>query len=435
MTEREVEERLAGIGLPDDIDEVLLAGGATPDAAALARIRQMTLTKAGAGRAPVRRRPWRQRIWAVAAAVALVAVSATVALGPSAVLARLLSYVPGLGLRDPSAVRLAAAEPVRLTRGAQWVEVRALLADEQGVTLNLYASGAHLSVENAVLLDGGEAVKPKSASVATSSNPESEGWYFFEHKLDGGVRRVGLMVEGADPWRLEVPLVPGDQLIPADQFGPSTTVNGYTIAARARPAEDRLDLSLLVQGAPAGTRITSLGRNFGALPATRLMEVTAGGRPLTAVPGDGGVMGELWLRSFAPVPAGSTVTVTVPALEAEEPGETRVRLPVTGGPVNREVTLGRWKLTLLRVEPDEGGIRVYVDLGPHLATSLAGFAGLEAGGRATSWGYQSDEQTGRMTWFHVPQEALGKGSVTLTLKRPTVVIEGPWVIEVPVQGK
>jgi hypothetical protein len=431
MTERKVEEHLAGIGLPDDIDDVLLARGATPDAAALERIRQMTLAKVGAGRAPVRRRTWRQRVWAAAAAVALVAVGATVALGPAEVLARLLSYVPGLGLRDPAAVRLAAAEPVRLTRGAQWVEVRALLADEQGVTVNVYASGANLTVENAVLLDGGEAVRPKSASVATSSKPESEGWYFFEHKLDAGVRRVGLMVEGTDPWRLEVPLVPGDQLIPADQFGPSATANGYTIAARARPAEDRLDLSLLVQGAPAGTRVTSLGRYFGAMPATRLLEAATGGRPLTAVPGDSGVMGELWLRSFEPVSAGSTVTVTVPALEAEEPGEARVRLPVTEGPVNREATLGRWKLTLLRVEREEGGIRVYVDLGPHLATSLAGFSGLEAGGRAISWGYQSDEQTGRMTWFHVPQEALGKGSVTLTLKQPTVVIEGPWVIEVP----
>jgi len=423
------QKRMAALGLPDDLPEVALHDAPAPDAMAVERIRRMTMAKAGlvgpAGHA--KKAPWTRRplAWGVAASLALVMFGSIAVAGPSQVWNKLLSYVPGFGATDVASVRLALAGPVRVEAGSGIIEVRGLIVSGESATLRVFTRGFRMDIDSVSLLNALGQELPRTGASVGASTDFSEGWFVFTGNVGAETRSLTVKVGDVD---VPVALVPSDQLLSVGQFGPSAFVNGYEVAAQVSAYVDRTAVTLLIGGAPDGVQISGLGRK--SVTPARPVTLTAGGR--TWYPDrPGGSPGSVWHLEAEPLPAGTaTVTLTVPALEIYERGDATVTLKVADGPLDRIVQVGRWPLKLTRTEVVDGNLRIHVDPGPAGSSYLAWILDVK-GKQIDHWSWQMDEETGRMLYFEVPI-AKGARSVTLTLSRPEVVVEGPWTFEVPV---
>ncbi|MGE5676171.1 MAG: hypothetical protein ACM3XM_20210, partial [Mycobacterium leprae] len=119
-----------------------------------------------------------------------------------------------------------------------------------------------------------------------------------------------------------------------------------------------------------------------------------------------------------------------PALEVTEPGEAQFTVALVTGPLDKVVHLGRWDLRLTHSDWDGKTLRIYVGLGPTGSQYLAGFGQVESP-QLSGWHSLADS-SGRMEFFDF-EPPPGAKSVAVKLGRPTVVIEGPWQVSVPVQ--
>lgn len=433
--EFDIAKELAELGLPDDLARVALNDEAPPTPEAVARIKQMTMARVAQGarepaRVPVlqprRRRPWLSLV--AAAAAGLLAVTGI--LGPKNVLAevqRLLSYVPGFGVREPGTLQLAAAGPVRLERGDRWVEVAGVLADQDSIIVHVMSQDVGLAVEN-VSLDrlpltrGGTDV---SRGVGVVSR--YDGWYAFKGKVGPELDQLVIVVGDSEPWTLTVPLVPADRLAPVADFSPAAVSNGYTVQAQVRSYPDRADLTLLVRGGVPGSRVSGtvyrepVTLSAGPWQSTRMEQISL----------DGG--GELFRREADPVPAEAAVArVMVPSLSVDEPGEASLRLAVANRDVNQTVRLGRWNLRIIRTEVLETGLRVYVEPEAKATAKLDRPLRLAVNGVSVSSSGKLNERTQQVEWLEFPVASVMK-SLKLSLTGASVTVSGPWVIEAPVQ--
>lgn len=222
---------------------------------------------------------------------------------------------------------------------------------------------------------------------------------------------------------MTVPVEPGQALAALDQFGPWTTVNGYTVAARLTNEVDRSVVDLLIQGGTAGSRVSQVGRHYGELPATQLATLAAGGesQELAVV----GNYGGLHRLQGAPLDQ-DQATLTVPALEVAVPATAQVRLPVTSGPVGKEFTLGQWPVTIVRSELVDDELGLYFDLGPVEAIALIYFRPVRLNGKLIphSMG-EVDQDTGQLVYLQFPLPARAK-EVTVTFGDARIMVQGPW---------
>ena len=433
--ERDLHERLAPLGLPDDLPEVALRQGPAPDAAALERIKARALARAAEASAPTAvshaPTPRKMRRWprALAAAVAVIALTVVAVPGSRQALARFLQFVPGFGAREAGAVRWAAVRPVRQERNGAWVEVAGLMAGPDGVTVNLRTAGVPIDFRTVFLEDGaGHRIPLASGSWSTNSEQTYDGWLTAQGSFTPDGRAVTVVIEGAQPWRVPLNLVPGDQLQGMDQFGPTATAGGYTIAARVTAEASRSRLDVLVRSTREGARVEALGQSVPRRPMTLTTpDWTDLPRPKEAG------RSELFQYEAAPLPPGANqATLTIPVIEVSEPGEGKVSLPATAGTVGQTVTIGRWSLKLLRTEQVNDELRVYVEPGGAGGPEyLWAFDELKVNGQSDSWSRYHSPETGRLVWFafRPPQ---GARSVTLTLGRPQVAVTGPWTLTLPV---
>lgn len=432
--EKRLQAQLAPLGLPDDLVEIALKDAPALAPEALARIRKRTLDRAAGGdRVPVQRKPRRLAVWAAAAALALVAVGTTAVVGPDQVWARFMQYVPGFGTRDAGEATLAAERPVRVEEGGKWVEVRGLMAGEQGISVRVATHGVPLSLANVLLEAGGTQVPMTSGHYSTGGGQDYEGWLWTpENNLSTDLRSVAVLVrDGTREWRIPLALVPGSQLVAIEQFGPSATVSRYRLAARLTAYENRTALTVLT-GAPAGEMVIELGRNFPDMAADRPLTLSAPG--WEREPGSrGDTLDETWEFETDSLPAGAeSVRLTVPAVEVRQTGQAKVRLPVATGDVNQTVQVGDWPVTITRTEDLGGGsLKLWFDLGPAGTRYLTGLGLVKQGGREVSRSWKVDEVHGQMEWMVIDLKP-GAKSVMLTLGEPHIVVEGPWVIDLPV---
>jgi hypothetical protein len=420
--ERDLQAELAPVGLPDDLPEVALTGEPAPDAAALGRIKQRALARVAAVvpedvRVEAARRRPRRWAWNLAAAVALLALTTTVVVGPDQVRAYVGRFIPGLGLADQTGVRLAAAAPVRAVQDNQRVEVLGLVLDEHGGWLSLVSEYVPLTDQNVWLEDtAGHRTQLKSSGRSWSSR-SYHGWYRVPKSVRAPDSRLTVVVEDAASWRLDVPLVPGDQLPSLDQFGPSASLLGYTLTARAIDLGDRTGVDVLVQRAPEGARVQGIHALALQAPGWT-SDLSAKSAPIT----------ELWQYDADPLPSGATsVTLTIPALEVHEFAQGSVKLHVATGPVDKVVQMGQRSVRITRTEVTDEGLAVFVEPSPGLAAWVA----LQVDGEGTGWMHRRSEQTGLIESFVVPVPA-GARTVALTMVQPEVFLQGPWIIDIPV---
>ncbi len=431
----QINKRLGGLGLPDDLVDVALADEPGPTPEAVERIKQRALARAMAqpvGAPKARRRP---TIWLAAAAAALLLAFGVV--GPARVIAavqQLLAYVPGFGLQERGAVQLAAEQTVREVRGDQAVEVLGLQASEQSVSVRFKTRGFVIDKEQVSLVDdSGQPLASGAHSLMTAYGVENiaEGWFTFAWPGNPEAKQFTLIIAGEPEWRVAIPVVPSAGLAGLEQFGQTVTANGYTFAGRLLAGEDQTEIVLLARGVEPGSRISRLGTYWGDLPATRMPSLQAGDQTLPL--DEDGSAGDMRRLIAGPVPAGiDRVTLSIPVMKVMERGKASIRLTVADQDLNQRMEFGEVGLTVTRTEVIDGMLRIYADPGPRAPVIFGTYGLLELDGKPVSSSAEHDEATGLIQYFEV-EIPVGAKSMTLTMHDPTIFVEGPWILDLPVE--
>lgn len=432
--ERLIQERLSGIGLPDDLVETALADEPGPSAEAVARMKARALQMAAGGPAhalspaPVPRSRW-YRWPAVAAAALLLALAAA---GPDRVTAAMQSiraYIPGFGVQRAESFLLYAPDTVRVAYRGGTIEVPGLMATPDRVTLRLLLRGmdqwgpgrTRLETESGRALNG-----LRSAGVGGASYQEQ--WLTFAGPVDSRTRSLVLVIEdGENALRIPIPLVPAAGENPLESFGPSATATGLRVAARAETGSDRTAITLLmisetqlVDGLPRPASDAIQGTLSAPGWESSLTQESAG-------------LGQMRTATAGPLPAGvGQVRLTLRSILVAEEGEGQIEIPNRSGPIDRTVRLGRWEVKVTRAERDGNRLKLFLDLGPDGPASLHGIAEIGLVKGPSVVGIATSAESGRLEWFEL-SDLPESESVTVRFRYPEVRLQGPWVFDLGVQ--
>jgi hypothetical protein len=257
-------------------------------------------------------------------------------------------------------------------------------------------------------------------------------WTYGFYALPRDSRRVTLVVDslmlgtprvlGAHlgVWRIDLPLTPvtSSALSKASTVGSSVTIHGVTVVlGQVAHSNDGLQAHL----SAGGSRSSQV----------EYLELAPPLYEQNYLPGSG--QSGQWDLAL---PANLT-TIGIARLHDVEPGNTSVsfNMPATGSlRLDRSFQLGRYVIVLERAEwvdgPNGHTLRVYFHPGPVID-----------GGQVTNWeldGVNSygfawadpSTNSGYLELLNKP----GPGHITLRMKNPHVLVEGPWDLPVPVDS-
>jgi hypothetical protein len=384
---------------------------------------------------------WRRRAVRYALAVALAAIVLAVGASPQArdavanTVRKIFYFLPGQGIRGATAASLVLAHPAEVTRQGITLRVISVLADQNGTTLAYTVTG----------LPGGKDEKvgsPNDASqphlvdrsghrYALHYQGFGEGGSSTENHISGnlgfdplspGIRDVTLIVESPSlgipsrlsslgQWTLPLHLETAAEanLTPADMTSGGVTVHGITLHV---DQIDRTGTSVIVHLSGYGSRSSGVDYLDLAPPLSSDNYLSGSGRP-----------GEWDLT----LPADAT-TLVVDRVHESESGVATVNfnIPSAGSLLlNIPVTLGRYQIILdsERWVKDANGssLRVYFRSGP--AVDAGRVESWELAG-INSYGFVWVDTGGADGYLDLPNPQ--PGHVTLHLKNPHIVVDGPW---------
>jgi hypothetical protein len=381
---------------------------------------------------------WRQRRVRYAFALALAAIALILGASPQArdavanTVRQLFYFVPGQGIRTAPAASVVLDHPVVASRAGITVRVVGVLATERYTTVSLTVAGLP---DTKTGYPSGPLPMPYLLDASghrydgNSAGGGSSYWTYGFYGLPRATKRVTLVVDSLSlgmpsalaaqlgVWRIDLPLTPvtSSALSQASPVGSSVTVHGVTVVlAQVARSNDGVQAHLVAGGARS-SQVDSLEL---APPLT----------DQNYLPG-GGQSGQ-WDLNFP----GNLTTIGITRLHDVEPGQASVsfNMPATGNvSLQRAVKLGRYVVVLERAEwfdgPNGHTLRVYFHPGSAVD-----------GGHVTNWeldGVNSyvfvwaDPSTvsGYLELLNKP----GPGRITLSMKNPHVVVEGPWELPVP----
>lgn len=382
---------------------------------------------------------WRQRPVRYAFALALAAVTVLLSASPQArdavanTVRQLFYFVPGQGIRSAPAASLVLDHPVVASRAGITVRVVGVLATERYTTVSLTVAGLP-DVKTgypsgplpAPYLQDASGHRYEENSAAGASNY----WTYGFSGLPSDIKRVTLVVDSLSlgmpsklsaqlgVWRIDLPLTPvtSSALSQASPVGSSVTVRGITVVlAQVARNNDGLQAHL----AAGGSRSKNVDILELAPPLTDQNYLPGSGRS-----------GQWDLT----VPADTTI-IGIARLHDVESGSASFSfdMPAKGTlSLQRPVRLGRYLVVLERAEwfdgPNGHTLRVYFHPGPTVD-----------GGHVTNWELDGVDSygfvwadpatvSGYLEFLNPPRP----GQITLRMKNPHVVIEGPWEVPVPV---
>jgi hypothetical protein len=384
---------------------------------------------------------WRQRRIRFAAALAAAALALILGATPQArdavanTVRQLFYFVPGQGIRSAPATSLVLDHPVVVSREGITVRVVGVLATERYTTVSLTVAGFP-DVKTGY--PSGPLPMPylQDASGHRYGGNSSSGggryWTYGFYALPRDVRRVTLVVDSLSlgmpsalgahlgVWRIDLPLTPvtSSALSQASTVGSSVTVHGVTVVlGQVARTSDGLQAHLTAGGSRSSQ--------------VEYLELAPPLSEQNYLPGSG--QSGQWDLAL---PANLT-TIGIARLHDVEPGNASVsfNMPARGTlSLQRSVQLGRYVIVLERAGWDDGPnghtLRVYFHPGPAID-----------GGRVTNWeldGVNSygfvwadpSTSSGYLELLNKP----GPGRITLHIKNPHVVVEGPWELPVPLDS-
>jgi hypothetical protein len=422
-TRMNLDSMLAELGLPDDLADAGLEGAPEPDAAAVDRIRRRALQAVVEQKRPGRgQRPW---TWVAAAAVLILALGLPSGLGW---MQGVLRLVPGFGLRSPTSFQRALGHPVRVRAGQDTIYVTGVVATSQWTLVNFSIIGpdAAGNYGRILLVDGnGNAYRPTGGSWSYGIGTETSGTGSYEFpSLKAPASRLTMVLPMHSPVRIALTLVQATNLASVRTLSHGTA-QGITIGAEAASRQGGLQLTLVAEQAPAGLKVSSFG------DWNRPVRLLYQGKSV-AIQAVQGFESPIQLYTGQALPfSAKSALVIVPTLQAALSGTFSVHVPV---PVhgslrlNQVLQVGPAFVRFTKVERLSGNrLRVTVDQSGPAEVMFPAF--LPAGYQGGAQG-RLDRAGGLHTiTFQIPA---GHWSVTLQAADPSLVIQGPWRIAVPV---
>src|ERR1700675_3550878 len=381
---------------------------------------------------------WRQRRIRLAVALAAAGIALILGATPQArdavanTVRQLFYFVPGQGIRSAPATSLVLDHAVVVSREGITVRVVGVLATERYTTLSLtvdglpdvktgYPSGPlpmpYLQDPSGHHYDG------------NSAAGGSRDWTYGFYALPRNTRHVTLVVDslmlgipsvlGAHlgVWRIDLPLTPvtSSALSQASTVGASVTLHGLTVVlGQIARSGDGLQAHLTA----AGSRSSQV----------EYLELAPPLSEQNYLPGSG--QSGQWDLSL---PANLT-TIGIARLHDVEPGNASVsfNMPATSTVrLDRSVQLGNYVVVLERAEwfdgPNGHTLRVYFHSGP--AVDGGQLTNFELDG-VNSYAFVWAEPSGASGYFELLNNP-APGRITLRLKSPHIVVEGPWELPVP----
>jgi hypothetical protein len=383
---------------------------------------------------------WRQRRVRFAAALAAAAIALILGAMPQArdavanTVRQLFYFIPGQGIRSAPATSLVLDHPVVVSREGITVRVVGVLATERYTTLSLTVAGLP-DVKTGY--PSGPLPMPYLQDASghrydgNSAGGGGSYWNYGFYALPRGTRHVTLVVDslmlgmpsalGAHlgVWRIDLPLTPvtSSALSQASPVGSSVTVHGVTVVlGQIARSNDGLQAHLTAGGSRSSQ-----------------VEYLEFAPPLSEqnyLPGSG--QSGQWDLAL---PANLT-TIGIARIHDVEPGNASVsfNMPANGTlPLGRSVQLGRYLVVLERAEwfdgPNGHTLRVYFHAGPPIDGGQV--TNFELDGVNSDSFVWADQPTGS-GYLELLNEP-GPGRITLRMKNPHVVVDGPWELPLPVK--
>jgi hypothetical protein len=382
---------------------------------------------------------WRQRRIRYALALAVASIALVLGASPQArdavanTVRQLFYFVPGQGIRSAAATSLVLDHPVVVSRAGITVRVLGVLSTDRSTSVSLTVAGLQevktgypsSPLPMPYLQDGsGHRYDGNSAAGGSSY------WTYGFGGLPRDARRITLVVDslslgmpsalGAQlgVWRIDLPLTPvtSSALSQASSVDSSVTVHGVTVLlAQVARSSDGLQAHLAA-GGPRSSQVDFLELAPPLSEQNYLPGSGQSGQWDLTLPANLGMIG-------------------IARLHDVEPGNASVsfNMPGTGTvQLQRAVQLGRYVVVLERAEwfdgPNGHTLRVYFHPGPTID-----------GGHVTSWeldgvnsyGFAWEDPSTTSGYLELLNKP-GPGHISLRMKNPHVVIEGPWQLPVPV---
>jgi hypothetical protein len=381
---------------------------------------------------------WRQRRVRFVAALAAAAIALILGASPQArdavanTVRQLFYFVPGQGIRSAPATSLVLDQPVIVSREGITVRVVGVLATERYTTLSLTVAGLP-DVKTGY--PSGPLPMPYLQDASGhhydgySAAGGGRNWTYGFHALPRNARQVTLVVDslmlgmpstlGAHlgVWRIDLPLTPvtSSALSQASTVGSSVTVHGVTVVlGQIARSNDGLQAHLTA----AGSRSSQVEYLDLAPPLSEQ----------NYLPGSG--QSGQWDLSL---PANLT-TIGVARLHDVEPGNASVSFnmpPNVTMPLDRSVQLGRYVVVLERAEwfdgPNGHTLRVYFHSGPAVDGGHVSHFELDG---VNSYAFVWADPSSASGYFELLNKP-SPGHITIRIKSPHVVVEGPWELPVP----
>jgi hypothetical protein len=414
--------------------------------------------------------PRRRLLLVPAAAVALVAVGATLWKSPAAQaqVARLASFIPGLGIRSYDPHGLVAPLPVSVSTGGATMTVKSLLSNGETTRVQVEVTGLpatpplnsllqESSINSIVLTlrDANGKAYPPAPQVSMLSGGGGPGQSLRMEKvfvgLDPSMRTVDVVLTAPAPvgnWTVRLPVAPLAQsgLSAAVQQSGSVTLHGIRVQVASVAADaQRTVIQLTGAGAPPIRFVRALGQPAGA---RKLVLRDDHGQDYVELPSAGRTDPYDAQRRyvsdavFPPLPASvRSADIVVPFVTVEVPAVAHFSIPVAGKgvgdilPVDITVPFagfavhvtsativeqlgGRWLALHVNLGGWQGGRKL---VGPGQAT-------VEPKG-ASYFQSQSDGDVNQTTLLRVSYADTAQ-TVTVTLNGANVAVQGPWQVPV-----
>jgi len=379
--------------------------------------------------------------------------------------------VPELGIRICDRPGLIALQTASVSRGDMLLSVTTLFSGGGETVVHVEFTGLPPAIDvsqiRVVLGDttpGEYQTRRGSSSGGGMSNNSTQTYraeWVYEPLLPD-VRTAEVRVQAPPPigaWSLPIPVVPvADAHLPlAAPVASSATVRGITVSVtHAVTSGNQTAFALTAQGQPPAQIVRSLGDSFHLSRMLMLhddrgqtyAELSTQGSTWPDL--DGIFTDEALFPSLAPDT--QSVTLDIPYVTVQEGGTATVQVPVagllpppTGGregdphALDLPVTFGTdtFRITGVRIitEGGQAKLALDVDLGNwQNGRMLVSSGSPQVNAQATGYNATQHEARGvrQDTQLRVPLPTELGEAVTVTFTGPTVAVQGPWQLAVPV---
>lgn len=487
--EKEMIALLEKVGLPDDFSEVALQDINGPDHDTTARIQDNLFRKIGRCKGMSNKGIkglWSKASMRLATAAILVLLLIVAIIGPGRVIAEfkeVFRLVPGFGLQPEQKLTFALPEKVTVDLDYMTMVIEGLKADRESTVLKLKiydlseeflheycpVTGGRLENDRLYYRDSYEQLpqlvdedgnryeffeRAVGREVSFSNSERSYVWSSEANfdPLPSQTSKVTLLLpdlrQEGQTLKVEIPLVPREDIQEAIRHWPSTTLHDITVTASVDLGDEETLINLAVIPEEKSWAVSGAISRRPYTTDNHYTLIDDRGKMYSYQPAESSISGysdeaglNVYHLSFDPVsPEAEYVKLSIDSIWVT--GDEMVSYPLRLSrlekdnpvPLDKDIQLGRYSFQITELSPYKNGVKAEFDLGPVGQDTLIDLRrfylepvegrGVDVHGRSTR------DDDGRLKTRHSYFSDQDVDEAILHVGYPLVEIEGPWELEI-----